>query len=462
MNYLNAWDDAQDWMPRQVLKAVLGIFLVLYVLSRYTLPSVSSNLEILLALTGLVSFFVYGGHFRRNVLVWFLLGSIILQLANWGWAYVSVPPEWAETAPKIDRLTRLFLFIPIAWALMGSTRNTLVIWASAALGVLLIPWTSGDGWSEIARGFSGGRISFNLTNAQHTAAVYGVVFIGLLAFMPRITGLGQPKKISYGRTGLWVLALMGSIFGIVVTQTRAIWLAVLIVLLIGSGVLVFWMLSRLPTKKFVLLVATLLGATVFLILVITSLFGDTLGSRVGRESEVLEQLLAGNFAHIPFTSIGVRVNTWIAALEFIQQRPVMGWGGNGAQLAIEHSLWLDDNIRLRFSHLHNSYLEVQVRYGLVGTFFFLGLMLWIAKSTHRTWRNGVLPTDMYIFAWAFFIFWMIINFFEAFMFYKTGVYVFGLVTGGLVTHVWAGQRSIGSVQGSLVSVESVGEHAFDR
>ncbi|MDL4863374.1 O-antigen ligase family protein, partial [Halomonas elongata] len=61
-------------------------------------------------------------------------------------------------------------------------------------------------------------------------------------------------------------------------------------------------------------------------------------------------------------------------------------------------------------------------------------------ATWRAWRGGVLPGDMALFGAGFFLYWIVVNQFESYNSFWTGVYVHNLVVGGLVTHYWRWQR----------------------
>jgi O-antigen ligase len=46
-----------------------------------------------------------------------------------------------------------------------------------------------------------------------------------------------------------------------------------------------------------------------------------------------------------------------------------------------------------YDHLHNSYLELLVRFGLVGAALAAVLLGLLFRATWRAWRQGVLPED---------------------------------------------------------------------
>ncbi len=88
----------------------------------------------------------------------------------------------AEDYPKIDKITRWFVFIPMAWWIAQYKNAIWLIWGCAALGILVSPWVTGEGIPEIIRGLNGERVFFGLRQAQHTSLFFGVILIGLLCF----------------------------------------------------------------------------------------------------------------------------------------------------------------------------------------------------------------------------------------------------------------------------------------
>jgi O-antigen ligase len=125
------------------------------------------------------------------------------------------------------------------------------------------------------------------------------------------------------------------------------------------------------------------------------------------------------------------------------EKPITGWGGNAGGLVIQHTEWLQAYIGdLPLGHLHNSYVELLVRYGLLGFSIYLILAVWTAKGAHRAWKNRTMPGDFLIFFIVFFVFWAIVNMFESYMFYWTGVYVFNLVMAALLSFIWNDQKRL--------------------
>ena len=424
------------WHHQTLGRTPFGLIVVgalstlLYALAKINFDGAARIFEPILILTGFWAVYRYGNGIGRSRVFWFLWLAVVLQVATWILAQSS-HPEFAEPVPSLDRLAKLFIFILLAWWLAGSTRNTLCFWSVASLGVLLSPWLSGDGFREILQGLQGARIDFDLRNAQHTSLFFGSVLIGLLAFHRR--ALMAPRFRTALRIG-WLLAVALSAIVVFITQTRGAWLALLIALLVASAGATLHFRKRLAQHW-----KWLLAALAFLALataLLTPLAADIVTNRVGYESEVVEMLLNGEVENLPYSSIGIRIHTWRAGWEFFLQHPVLGWGGNGRTLVIAHTPWLPDSVKREFGHLHNSYLELLVSYGVMGLALYLGLLGWLARRAYRAYRQHDLPADVMLFFYAFLGFWSVINLFESYLFFWTGTFVFNVICAGALTHIW--------------------------
>lgn len=411
----------------------LGVItLMTYGALRILWPTVGSPAETITALLGLFSVLFYGSKLRSSAPIWLLGAALLVQLLSWTLGYFH-HPEWIADNPKLDRLGKLFIFIAVAWWLAGSTRRTLLLWSLALIGFLIATFVLGNGLEEWQAGLSGQRVGFGIRNAQHGAMLFGVTLLGLAIFAHRCLSPGPWRVL---RTVIWSLLITIALVGMLIGQTRAVWLALMLTLPVT---LTLWLyhsragIQPAPDRK-----RKWLGLCLTIIVIVGLLifFYQPLVERITTEKEVVNQLLEGDMESIPYTSIGIRINTWIATLEWIQERPLVGWGEEARNLVIDHTPWLPPFVKERFGHLHNFLLEIWVAYGLLGVGVIATLAIWIGLRTWQAWRAGIMPGDMALFAMSFFVYWMVVNQFEAYNAFWTGVFVHNLVVGGLVTHIW--------------------------
>ncbi|RDB41847.1 O-antigen ligase family protein [Halomonas sp. DQ26W] len=387
-----------------------------------------------MALTGLFAVLRWGQGVRNSGPLWLLLAVVVVQLISWSTGYFH-HPEWLSDNPRLDRLGKWFLFIGLAWWIGGSTRTTLLIWSLGLAGLIVaVFWPEGS-LEQWQRGLQGGRAEFAIRNAQHDAMLFGVGLLGLVCFAGRCWRGGS--ALAWGRRLSWSLALIVCIVGIVITQTRAVWLAVLVVLPLIAA-LVWWRgRSTSRWSRWGLAIVALV------VLAGAAVLHEPVTNRLASEERIIVQAMEGDWKSIPYSSIGNRLLTWRASVDWIVERPLVGWGEKGRSLVIEHTEWLPDRTRDNYGHLHNSFLEILVSYGLLGLSVVMALIAWIGVGAWKAWRAGAMPGDMALFGVAFFIFYLIVNQFESYANFWTGAYVQNLIAGGLVTHIWRWQWETG-------------------
>lgn len=409
---------------------VLGLMLVLmYGLIKLPLYQSSKHLDTVMLMAGLVCILIYGAHRVRNTLpVWSILAAVMATLATWVAGQIT-HPELIKSTPKIEHLANHFLFVVLAFWLMGSVQKTLVFWACAIASVVIAPWWLGGGWNELAQGWAGVRISLGIHNEQHTSVVMGSALIGWVVFAKRIV-MGDSHRAL--RTLIWLGVLAVLAFGFIASQTRAAYLGMALVV----AVLVIGLVQR-GIKAGQRLRYGVAVAAILLIGSAAILSGqDKLKERFSESAPTVTKIIEGDWRAMPHNSLGLRLQSWQAGFESFLQHPLFGAGRNGGKIVLQNTDWLQTSPASQFGHMHNSTVEFLVRYGLFGLGIYLVLMAWTTKEAHRAWKRGVMPTDFYVFFWLFFVFYVFVNMFESFMFYTTGILPFTVVMAGLLGFIW--------------------------
>ncbi|MDN3525033.1 O-antigen ligase family protein [Halomonas sabkhae] len=405
---------------------------LLYAFTKVHFDAVGSLAKGALILVSLTALTLYGRPVWRHTAFRFL--GIALGFAILHWLFIWMTLEsLARDYPKLDHMARLFIFLLLAWWLAGSTRNTLIFWGIAALAVVSSPWIAGDGLNDFQRGFAGQRIGFGIRNVQHAAMFFGTALLGLLIFLPRLL----QARGRYWMLPLWALALSVLVAGVLIAQTRATWLGLMVAAsLLMAGLL--WHHRRRIRYLPLLVLLSIAGGGYLLV------SNPVFMERLTAEADVIHQLLQGNWDAVPLStesnrsSIGERLYSWRGAWEMILQRPLLGWGDNGVT-------WLFDNIdynqahyqNLDFGHLHNLYIEISLQYGLIGLVGYFGLLGWLVRHSLKAWQAGRMPGDIMVFTLTFVVFWSVVNLFESYWFFWTGALLFNLVVAGSLTHIWA-------------------------
>ena len=415
----------------------LGLLLIFsYALLKISYYDLFKVLEPLLILTGLYGFFRYGGPLRKSLPVYLLVVAVLIQFTSWSFSVLDYP-EWAESSPRLEHLARHFIFFIFAFWIAASTRNIFVFWALALTGLGMTPWAMGEGFREIAAGLSGVRIDFNIQNSQHTGVLFGAGLLGLIVFSKRLLFSG---KLLILRCFIWLFTTLFFAFVVFSSQTRSVFLALTLLFVVFGLPYLYrlFMDDDFGAFRHVSKRVTFIGL-MFGFIVVVVFLSDGVVLRIKDSLIDIQRLFSGNLDALASEPIRVRIQSWRAALEWILQRPFIGWGGNGGGLVMRHTEWLQAYTHGHFGHLHNTYFEMTVRYGLLGVGLYVSLLFWLMKRSYLAWENQVLPTDFFMFFVLFFVFWGIVNFFESYMFYWTGVYIFNVILSVLVSFIWKDQ-----------------------
>lgn len=385
----------------------------------------------LLSLLAVVALVTWQHPLRRGMLVPLFLAALATQLVTWGLSH-ALAPELAERSPKLERLAAWFFLIPVALFMGVGQGRVLLWWSIALLALLLTPWLSGQGWSEIARGLAGERVDFGIVNAQHPAMLFGLALLGTTIFLPRFRRYTRQRGTPWL---LWPYLLLVLVLatGVVITQTRGVWLGLLVTL---PGMIVIFSgymdaerkqsyLRALQNSRWRMRFLALLLA-----LMIPAFFGGIVLERLASEGPLASLDGRSDTQPVLKENISVRLYTWRESLEWIAQRPLFGWGGSGRGEVVEATPELSKQWKRLYGHLHSSYLDTLVNFGFAGLLVLLGLLYWLNSRVMLAWRQASISDDFLWFWLAFLLYWLVLNMFESYMYYQTGNYAFALICGG--------------------------------
>ena len=98
---------------------------------------------------------------------------------------------------------------------------------------------------------------------------------------------------------------------------------------------------------------------------------ESVHDRVVRDTATIRVLLKGNLNELPFRDTGVRIHSWVESLNRIAERPVTGWGRKARSDVFKLAAGFPDDVKARFGHLHNGYLEILIGFGAAASFLSL-------------------------------------------------------------------------------------------
>lgn len=242
----------------------------------------------------------------------------------------------------------------------GTARTILV----SLIYVLVVPWGKINKnlvlLSIILGGITAGGFSIYERESLGVIAVGGVINQIPFATYVTITCLvtvnvyfvSQSKFVKL----MAVLSTAGSIYAIIMSDVRGVWLAII-------GVSVFYLfnyITRFKVKHAGILCIAFLVSGLFMS---SSINVDR---RVQHTKVEFQEITNGNYD----TSIGIRLQLWRSAIEMIKLHPLTGLGTvqSKKEMELQYQKGFITSTALTFkdSHFHNQLLDSYVRYGIIG------------------------------------------------------------------------------------------------
>ena len=373
------------WAPRLGMGALYGLCL-----SAFLAPAAAEVATLLLVL----AFFAA---LRRESLAW---REPVLAVALFGAGYgILHTLLWSQARPEWRSLyweglgdwLRLLLFLPVAFFSRGDERRLGRLLLLLLVGGLLGMARQAD-WSLLRQGldaWAARRPGFGLP-ALMFALVSAVGLLGLLSVGWRLLDGSRTGPRAWLAGAFWAVAVGCLGLGLGLTAARSGWLA-----LAGAVPVSLWVWwcqrplrqgsGRAPVRS-----GTAVWRRVVLVLALGALaaFASqwTL-ERAGREWSSAPQA--------PPTSNYLRRAALEFGIEKWRQRPLLGWGAESSGALIAESgrddLLFREGIWVR--HLHNTYLEILVQFGLFGLLISAGCLFFLARGLQVACREGRLSYD---------------------------------------------------------------------
>lgn len=339
---------------------------------------------------------------QRDPLVVLAGVSIVYLCVRTIWAIREFPESAHLQVKQAWDWFRLWFFVVVAWWLKGDLRRSGQVLLLALLGLFV-----GMTFYLFSHGQSlpsGQRTGFHLKIIAF-GLYSSTAILGLSLLAPRIWGTKHSPPSFALRAALWFIALAVLAQGLIMTQSRGAWLTATMVIPAVS-VVRYWRAGGHKGRSWRLrlgVVGVLILGCATLVLVNFS----AVTTRLVQEREMFGAAWRGDLDAVPTVGFGVRVHAFRFGVLRWLERPLFGWGPGSTEYLIgrsglpqlRHSEWVEGGWRegrAWLDHLHNTYLEILVRFGLVGAFLMLSVLGLLVRSLLVAHREGRVPLD---YAW---------------------------------------------------------------
>jgi O-antigen ligase len=320
-------------------------------------------------------------------MMWLMVLSLVYLAFRTWWAIHEYPDTRQEQIRFASAWASLWFFLIVArW--LDERRIPVVV--SLAFISLIIGIFQEKSWSDLTQLVAGVRGGFGYGIPQ--AGLYSATaVVGVLAFSLRSWQPDGRGRLVFYRIVLWAVAFAISVEMLLITQSRISWLASVVgilpilVLVLGPAVLG----KEIMPRNRVLIMAVVLAALVTLPLLVNyAVIGERL-VQSAQSLEVVGKLGAEDVA--PADAVAERVQLIRHGFTSWSERPIFGWGP-GTRVAFDAKY-----MTRQLGHLHNTYLEMLVRLGLVGASLFGIAFFLIFRASWQAFREKRIALDIFAF-----------------------------------------------------------------
>lgn len=329
--------------------------------------------------------------------VWSIL-SVYIMIRAIG-AAIEFPATSHEQWEIAFRLARTgFFVILVSWCLAADTKRVMWLMGAALAGFCIEVLVELDpgAFERILRG--GER---NMLGAALPIGLAGAIaIVGLFVFLPRSIRLASQQRQIVRFSLYAAIAIGASLLGLVqiITQSRAVF-GMLAILL---PIIVAWhFLGRAGGTHGRTSLTVTYGVVIGLIAVALMLIGPRLVDKLENDySRVAPYISSGGLEDMPESSLGWRIHLNVHGSDLWAKRPWIGWGpGTSSTRDLSDGYQLVD-LSTR-NHLHNTYLEIVVRLGLVGaTLYLFAIGVLLRHAIRARPGKGLMPDDVGMFVVA--------------------------------------------------------------
>ncbi|WP_177202053.1 O-antigen ligase family protein [Hydrogenimonas thermophila] len=254
------------------------------------------------------------------------------------------------------------------------------------------------------------------TDKNFAAIIIDTTMVGVLLFSTYfiIDFIQKKNTVAIYNILISLVVLIPTILAWSSLNSRAAWISLAISSLFIVIILMFQTKQQGFTKKYAIVFFIFFISVISLALLVR---GDMIISKLTSESKTWQAILSMDLENIPKTSIGLRIHMWHYAIQLWLQHPLLGHGLN-----ITH---LTSNIPAEmgfkgFANLHNAYLEILARTGLIGLIFYISALFITLKAVFKAYTQHYIPLFLFIFFIEILLIFLFNNVSVGFIFFQHG------------------------------------------
>lgn len=345
---------------------------------------------------------------KSDPLVWITAVFIVYVAVRLALALIERPDMAGAQMEGARRLLRSG-FVPVlvfSYALArisNPSKHVIGLLAALAIGLLVSALISFD-WSLIADTIPArARLGLGMISYAGLA----LATIGLSAMTVAACCLTwRPFNRTTLRWGAIFLVLSAfAMMGVVLNNTRSVWIGVGVGLLGAIGYLVVCGLKNSRTS-----ILLSVGAVLLLSSGSVYVMSDSIQQRwsaaVSETRDGVSALIEGDIEEIPNGSVGARIHWAVFGARALADRPVIGYGpAESRYLRLERDD-VPSNVENRTTHFHNGLLDLALRLGGVGVVLLALGATWVLRAAD-SWRR-IEEQYSTIYVGAFVIAWIVL------------------------------------------------------
>ena len=316
-------------------------------------------------------------------------------------AMAEAPEFTAYHLEDANRLMYLGGFVFIGWVFRGNQKKILLGLLFALVGFWLqrslhFPWHLLSGhtpwWEQ--------RMELGLPSAIAFGQYAAASLLGLVILAPRILSSVHHPVLKWLNSILWAMFLFFSIEGVILSQSRGVWLMLII---IGLGCLLVYLAFQSGCGRHQSL--RLISITVVISITIGYLNHETFFKRATTEVGTITNFLSGNLGEIKayddkgeVQPMGIRHHMLLFGLEHWKKNPLFGLGP-GITKPLMMEKWPYRHIKV-YNDLHNGYVEMLLRLGIVGFLMIAAIIFLLIREGWIAYRHSLASGDLMLFLFA--------------------------------------------------------------